>query len=222
MRPLERPLFFSLLLALVACEPEAERSPPERGDGLGRSFQVLEVIDGDTLRLAGGIRLRYLGVDSPERDTPGFRESLDANRELVGGRKLELGAATETYDRYGRLLAIPYVRGERPRDRLCVSEELLRRGLSWIYLKDPDSLPPGILADYLAAQREALGAKRGVWSRLEETAPPVSQLVTTRLRIHRRGCRHLRSARPRPVRRLEEPLEEGKSPCRSCRPLRLD
>ena len=66
--------------------------------------------------------MRYIGVDTPESVKPGepvqcFGKQASAfNERLVEGRR---GAAARSgasaRDRYGRLLAYVYVRGERPR-----------------------------------------------------------------------------------------------------------
>ena len=41
--------------------------------------RVLRVIDGDTIELADGRRVRYIGIDSPERDQPGYDSATACN-----------------------------------------------------------------------------------------------------------------------------------------------
>lgn len=70
---------------------------------------VASVIDGDTIVLSSGEKVRYLMVDSPEitngkHDCYGA-EARDYNRGLVLGQEVELTYDVECMDNYGRLLA---------------------------------------------------------------------------------------------------------------------
>ena len=54
---------------------------------------VQRVVDGDTIVLAGGERVRYVGMDTPEvTGAPEFfgPEATQANRRLVEGRRVRL------------------------------------------------------------------------------------------------------------------------------------
>ncbi len=51
---------------------------------------VQRVVDGDTILLAGGERVRYVGIDAPEvtgAPEPFGAEASDFNRGLVGGKR---------------------------------------------------------------------------------------------------------------------------------------
>jgi endonuclease YncB( thermonuclease family) len=48
------------------------------------------VIDGDTIVIRGGERVRYIGIDTPEQDEPYGRLAAEANWELAGGRLVRL------------------------------------------------------------------------------------------------------------------------------------
>ncbi|MBS3788934.1 thermonuclease family protein [Candidatus Bipolaricaulota bacterium] len=57
---------------------------------------VIEVYDGDTVKLANGMEVRYLGLDAPETPHPekpveyfGVKASK-FNKRLVGGKKVKL------------------------------------------------------------------------------------------------------------------------------------
>jgi micrococcal nuclease len=64
---------------------------------------VLRVIDGDTLELVGGERVRLIGVDAPEPGRPGALEATHFVRERVEGRTVWLEADGANRDRFGRL-----------------------------------------------------------------------------------------------------------------------
>ena len=75
------------------------------GDGQDTSL-VTRVIDGDTIDTGIG-RIRFYGVDSPERDERCFDEATEFTRRLVGvAVRVENGPRME--DQFGRLLRYVY------------------------------------------------------------------------------------------------------------------
>ncbi|MBI4602934.1 MAG: thermonuclease family protein [Planctomycetes bacterium] len=181
---------------------------------------VAKVDDGDTVTLEDGRQVRYLGVDTPERGEPLYFAAREENRRLVEGRRvtLERGGRDAT-DRYGRVLAVVRV-AEGGGSGACAQIELLRSGLASVYVAGPDAVDRGFLEELLGAQGEAISRRAGVWRlRLDPGRAPAEPLVATRFRIHRQSCRELARARPRPVGSLEEELRQGRSLCRSCKPL---
>src|SRR3954452_8889733 len=120
-----------VLAALVALGGHALRPFGGGGGGAGGSevARVQRVVDGDTVVLAGGERVRYIGVDTPESVKPGTpvqcyaKAAGAANERLVAGRRVRLRFDAERRDRYGRLLAYVY----RASDGLFVNAELVRR-----------------------------------------------------------------------------------------------
>lgn len=143
------------MLALAGCgegeAPGSQCGPSEA--------EVARVIDGDTIELASGERVRYLLIDSPESTSEQEcwgAEAAQANRDLVEGRRVRLHYDTECEDDFGRLLAYVFI-GEREINRL-----LLERGHACVL-----HIPPNgdeIVAEYraLADTAEALG--RGLWA----------------------------------------------------------
>jgi hypothetical protein len=68
---------------------------------------VTESIDTDTIDVAiGGVtyRVRYIGMDTPERGDYFFTEATEANRALVEGQQVILVKDISETDRFGRLL----------------------------------------------------------------------------------------------------------------------
>ena len=122
---------------------------------------VQRVIDGDTVVLTGGERVRYIGVDTPELHHPRKpvefygREAKEFNRRLVEGRKVRLEFAVHRSARYGRLLAYVYLE-----DGTFVNGELLRQGYAQLL-----TIPPNVKhADrFVPLQKEAREAGRGLW-----------------------------------------------------------
>jgi micrococcal nuclease len=92
---------------------------------------VREVIDGDTVRLEDGRRVRYLGIDTPETGEYYYEEATERNRELVGGKVVELRPGSRDVDEYERLLRYVYI------DDIFVNAELVAQGYAKAYRKGP-------------------------------------------------------------------------------------
>lgn len=66
---------------------------------------MTRVVDGDTVELADGSKVRLTGIDTPERGQCGYGEATNALSQMVMGREVVLVAgARDDSDRYGRLL----------------------------------------------------------------------------------------------------------------------
>ncbi len=120
-------------------------------------YLVAEVIDGDTIVLATGEHVRYIGINAPEPTNAECyaREATAKNAELVAGRPVRLEKDTRETDDYGRLLRYVYV------DDLFVNGELVRLGYARARVYPPDVRYTDLLAEL---EREAQGNARGLWS----------------------------------------------------------
>ena len=148
---------------LIASE-DAQRPPLEAHPTLldlpaGYTLQSLqeaeveEVIDGDTIEVRiDGIetRLRYFGVDTPERGRACYREATDRNETLLGDTVLLLPDA-RTEDESGRLLRYVFLP-----DGTSVDATLVAEGFGEAWTRD------GRYRDEIVAlQEEAEAAGRG-------------------------------------------------------------
>jgi micrococcal nuclease len=73
---------------------------------------VTNIVDGDTIDVTIGgttYRVRYIGMDTPERGDYFFSEATEANRVLVEGQQVILVKDVSETDRYGRLLRYVYL-----------------------------------------------------------------------------------------------------------------
>ncbi len=143
-----------LLFALLFAGVEEQPAPPPPAV-VGEEARVLRVIDGDTIEVAlnrRNRRVRYVGINTPERDEPCSNTATAANRRLVGGRTVTLVRDTEDVDRYGRLLRYIYV------DDTLVNEALVRDGFAENFVWEPNTR----FADrFRALEAEAQAAGRG-------------------------------------------------------------
>ncbi|HEU4451033.1 MAG TPA: thermonuclease family protein [Gaiellaceae bacterium] len=140
-----------LVLALAGCSLD-DPTLDERTVG--------EVVDGDTIVLEGGERVRLVQIDAPEL-AEGECYGLEARRELErllppgADVRLERDALLDDVDRFGRLLR--YVE----HDGVVVNVALVRRGAASVWFFDGDR---GRHADeLLVAVEEARAGQRGLW-----------------------------------------------------------
>jgi micrococcal nuclease len=130
------------------------------GCGSGSDLvRVERVIDGDTIIVDGGWRVRYIGIDAPELHPEAEyygTEAWQANRELVEGRRVRLEKDVSDKDRYGRLLRYVYV------DGVLVNAEMLKGGYAHAC-----SYPPDLKyqESFEELERQARETGRGLWAR---------------------------------------------------------
>lgn len=145
------------LFILGACFGGAVGSSSESNEGV----VVQRVIDGDTLLLETGERIRLIGVDTPETKHPKKpvqffgREASAFTKKMVEGRRVWLSFDVERRDKYGRSLA--YVFDEQGR---FLNAEIIRQGYGFAYTRFPFKH----LELFRALEREAREQSRGLWA----------------------------------------------------------
>jgi micrococcal nuclease len=142
------------VLALAGC---GSSSPAPSG-----TAQVRRVVDGDTILLTSGERVRLIGIDTPESVKPGTPVQCFARRAsafthaLLDGAAVRLVPGAERRDRYGRLLAYVY----RARDGLFVNAALVRGGYARTLTIAPNTRHA---AEFAALASDARHAGKGLW-----------------------------------------------------------
>lgn len=129
-----------------------------------QKVRVIKVIDGDTIEIDTGQRVRYLGVDTPEMNFYGKKaecfahEATKRNKELVGDKEIEIEKVISETDEFGRILRFVYV------DGVSVSEILLKEGMG-----REQSIAPDVkyVEDLARAEQEARENRRGLWGGCE-------------------------------------------------------
>ncbi len=95
------------------------------------------VVDGDTIDVSGMGRIRLVGVNTPERGEPGYREAKDFMKSMCLSRTVQLDIDdAKRHDKYGRVLAVVYV------DGVNINRELLRRGYAEVMYIPPSEFNP--------------------------------------------------------------------------------
>jgi endonuclease YncB( thermonuclease family) len=124
--------------------------------------RVKRVVDGDTIELETGEKVRYIGMNTPESVKINFpvecfgKIASEKNKEMVEGKFVRLEKDISDKDRYGRLLRFIYLE-----DGTFVNDVLVREGYARV-----STFPPDVKfsEQFKAAEREAKSAKRGLWA----------------------------------------------------------
>jgi micrococcal nuclease len=139
-------------------------APTPGGVGLTGAVTVVDVVDGDTIKVSTGETLRLIGVDTPETRDPrrpvqcfGREASARAHALLDGARvRLEHDPSQGRRDKYGRTLAYVWL----PDGRLY-NETIIAEGYAHEYTY---AIPYRYRDAFRAAERSAREAGRGLWS----------------------------------------------------------
>lgn len=127
---------------------------------------VLSVIDGDTIVIEGGIKVRYVGIDAPEVNECFAEQSLRENKKLVEGKTVKLEKDVSDKDKYGRLLRYVYI------GNLSVSEYLVKGGFAKVAGIKPDLR---YYQQIKKAQEKAKKFNRGLWFACSTLKPKLTQ-----------------------------------------------
>jgi len=122
--------------------------------------KAIRVIDGDTIELETGQRVRYIGIDTPETVHPSKpvqcygQEASAKNKELVEGKEIYLEKDVSETDKFGRLLRYIWL-GD-----LLINEYLVREGYAFSTTYSPDVKYQHL---FLEAERKARQEEKGLW-----------------------------------------------------------
>ena len=165
-RPKLLPLTILLTLApLWACDGSLLEAGEESGEAssCGPSSGIVgRVIDGDTIELESGEKIRYLMIDTPESTTEQEcwgTEAKDANTAFVDGMEVELAYDQECTDNFGRLLAYVSVNGTN------INELMVERGHACVLHIPPNGRD--VLDLYKALEDAAQASNKGLWGACE-------------------------------------------------------
>ncbi len=157
-----RGALFVCLLFLVSCA---------NGEGETGLVHVKYVIDGDTVELQNGDKVRFLGVNTPELGHGKFRDEPLANqarqfvKRKIQGRDVRLVGERPQKDKYGRRLAqLETPAGEN------LQTGLLERGLAFVVAVGDGDFD--YVDNYILAETSARDANKGVWG--DEFYAPIS------------------------------------------------
>ncbi len=126
-------------------------------------FLVTYVVDGDTIEIETGERVRLICIDTPERGQEGYSEAKEYLENLILDKKIRLVKDISETGKYGRLVRYVYLE-----DGTFVNELIVREGYAEAYWYKPDiTLCPTIQQAEDYAKKNNLG----IWEEdeVEET-----------------------------------------------------
>ncbi len=142
-------------------------TPTRANDRGGAYYRVVEVVDGDTIKIAKDGRtetLRLIGLDTPETKDPRrpvqcFGQEASARaKKLLSGKTVRItqDPTQDTRDKYGRMLVYVWIE-----DGTLYNYRMILDGYAHEYTYD---VPYQQQARFRAAEEQARQAGRGFWS----------------------------------------------------------
>lgn len=204
-----------LLLFIVLCgSAMACSAAPVPAGGI-----VAAVLDGDTVVLNSGQKVRYLGIDAPEiahetRPAACYGEQAKrANARWVLHKRVTLEYEKTARDRYGRLLAYVFLPDGR-----CVNALLLQAGQAYVYRT---AEPFRRWERFLTLQRHAIATRAGLWGACRTRPAPHYVGNRHSFVVHRPQCRfgqHVSHRHRVTFATRWAAFRAGYRPCRRCKP----
>jgi len=114
---------------------------------------VARVIDGDTIETSTGQKLRLLGINTPERNNPGYSEAKEFLIYLIENKSIQVEITG--MDRYQRGLSYLFI------DNKNINEIILKKGLGTLYYYDKDQYYNNLYN----AEKDARIKGRGIWKK---------------------------------------------------------
>ncbi len=123
-------------------------------------YKVERVIDGDTLLLINGEKVRLIGVNTPETKHPQKpveyfgKEAHLFTKQMIEGKEARFEFDRQKRDRYRRLLAYVYLL-----DGTFLNAEIIKQGYGFAYTRFPFKY----MEEFRRYEREARETRRGLW-----------------------------------------------------------
>ncbi len=147
--------------ALINSKSETEQPNKTESTNGYETAKVLKIIDGDTIEIDTGHKVRYIGIDTPETNHPTKKkecfgtEASAYNKNLVAGKEIRMIKDKSETDRYGRLLRYVYI------DEIFINEELVRNGYAKAVAYSPDTK---YQSEFQLAETYAKENNLGLWN----------------------------------------------------------
>jgi micrococcal nuclease len=135
-------------------------------DGIEKS-QVRRVVDGDTVELTSGQKIRLLNINTPETvkaNTPVMcfgEEASNFTKKLLSDKMIQLTQDKEANDQYGRGLRFIFLDGvDTTKIENSINAEMVKNGFAKMVVYKPNNT---YQREFQAWENEAKEKKLGAW-----------------------------------------------------------
>ncbi|MEI6128388.1 MAG: thermonuclease family protein, partial [Pseudomonadota bacterium] len=154
----------------------------------GESFVVDKIISGNLIKLAGAdnkaTRIRYIGVDAPDKGKPFYELCRETNRELVNKKPIVIKTDVQEVSDDGKRLGYVYT------GPMFINAELIKGGYGLVHILPPNIRYKDLL---LGLQRDARKNRRGLWAFEDQNDEPYYVGSKSRKVFHRPSCFHVKN-----------------------------
>lgn len=152
-------IWLLVLFVLAGCSTEVENI---------NSMAVVErVVDGDTVVLNNSEKVRFVCVNTPEKNEEGYIEATNFLKEILLNKTVLLVKDNTDKDKYKRLLRYVYLS-----DGTFVNSLIAEKGFGEILMIEPNTK---LCPEIKAAEDKAKSEKLGIWAKekaVEENIDP--------------------------------------------------
>ena len=117
------------------------------------TFQVSQIVDGDTIKLTNGQTIRLLGINTPENSMPFNKEATQFVTKLIANKSVQI--ETHGIGKYGRTLAYIFINDKN------INKEILSQGLGTLYYYELDNH----YTELKQAEEFARLNQKGIWKK---------------------------------------------------------
>jgi micrococcal nuclease len=156
----------------------------------------------------------YAGIRSFEPTEPLGKQALERNRVLVAGKRVHVKFDEAKKDKKDQWVGYVFVHND------MVNRQLVSEGLAFVHLKEGQR---HYGKELLEAQKEAMAAKRGIWSDSGILKNTSTSYIGDRkyASFHLPTCEDVKSIKPENrlvLTTKREAFENGLGPCEHCKP----
>lgn len=174
-------LSFSLLAAIFSPSLYANDCTIQQPH---ETVEVAHIYDGDTVKLSDGRKLRFIGINTPERGRDGKKDEpfyRDARQQLeiiikANNNKINIIYGHDKQDRYQRLLAHVFTLQQQN-----ITALLLQKGMGYHIVVTPNTR---LLNCYQNAEKDAQEHQRGIWAQPQHNVTAVQSLPKSARGFH--------------------------------------
>lgn len=188
-----------------------------------QTLRCTGVVDGDTIILSSGEKVRLIGVDTPKVKHSNKpveyygREATAFTKRMIEGKEVVLEYDQQLRDKYGRLLAYVHLT-----DGTFLNAEIIKQGYGHVYTGPPFKY----MEQFRQYEKEARVNKRGLWAH----KPPEKEVKYIReyylgskesKLYHKPHCaiaKKITPANRKTFNSLNDATDAGYIPCKICKP----